>query len=475
MFRFRLGSIPVTVHLSHFVVSLLFALSFRPQGGSRTPQAWPDRYLLDPAGEEYPRTLAAFVVGWMLLVFVSVLVHELGHAVVSRAYGYAPSIRLLWLGGHTESQPGAPIPWHRDVLLTLAGPAFGTALGVLAVLIFKLAPPGNEIAAYFLGRLAWANFIWAVLNLMPVTPLDGGRVVRAVVVRLLGPKGEVVAHLLGGLAALTLGALTYRYGMHFLTLLFLYFAFQNFALAMAFKRAAAQTKGGSLVGELQMGQARDLYEQGRLPDARRVAESALNLDLAPEVRGSAHHLLGWISLKEGNGRAALDQFAQVQGGRVVEPHALAAAFSLIGDDLRALPLWEAAHRAKPDPLLLHEWAATLLRLGRDDDMGRLGGVDLFAALRCAERVLFIRGEFAQAAALGSRALSLKPSAGTAYDVACALARAGDKEGAVGMLHRAVTLGFSDAAAAEADEDLSPLRSEAPFVAWLTSLRESTPR
>ena len=71
------------------------------------------------------------------------------------------------------------------------------------------------------------------------------------------------------------------------------------------------------------------------------------------ARQRAHHLLGWVALKEGQGRRALDHFSQVQG-QPVEPHALAAAFSLVGDDARALPAVGEAWRDTGDRTVLHE-------------------------------------------------------------------------------------------------------------------------
>ena len=66
-----------------------------------------------------------------------------------------------------------------------------------------------------------------------------------------------------------------------------------------------------------------------------------------------------MALKEGEGRRALDEFSQVQG-RPIEPQAIAAAFSLIGDDARGIPLWEQAARQTRDPTILHEWAGALV-------------------------------------------------------------------------------------------------------------------
>ncbi|MFL6860038.1 MAG: hypothetical protein ACJ8EV_04380, partial [Sphingomicrobium sp.] len=129
MLRFRLGSIPVEVQPSHLFFSALLAWSNLPRPGSRSWQGWPFEGLTSASDPGYSRAMLGFVLAWMFIVFVSVLVHELGHAVLSRAFGYRPSIALAWMGGHTQPNAPGPIPWHKDLALTLAGPLFGLALG----------------------------------------------------------------------------------------------------------------------------------------------------------------------------------------------------------------------------------------------------------------------------------------------------------------------------------------------------------
>jgi Zn-dependent protease len=116
---------------------------------------------------------------WIAVVFVSILVHELGHAAVARAYGCEPSITLFAMGGLTQWSGVrlGPLPL---VVVGLAGPMAGFALGGAVLALAGALPP----EAPFLARLAvqdllWVNFGWGLLNLLPVLPLDGGQVVRS--------------------------------------------------------------------------------------------------------------------------------------------------------------------------------------------------------------------------------------------------------------------------------------------------------
>lgn len=96
------------------------------------------------------------------------------------------------------------------------------------------------------------------------------------------------------------------------------------------------------------------------------------LDAQPPaaLRDRAHIAFGWLAVKRAMGKEALEHFAQVQS-LPVPPLAMAAALSLTGDDARALTLWERAVVNGADPVVWHELAATLLRLGREGDVRRL--------------------------------------------------------------------------------------------------------
>ena len=455
MLRFRLGPIPVEVHPSHFLMAIAFG-SLGVSDGD--PSVWPGRALVSHDGLTHVVTVVAVVAIWVAIVFVSVLVHELGHAFVSLAYHYRPSIQLVGLGGLTRPNAPGPIPWHREVVLTAAGPLLGAALGGLCLL--GRSGVGNwEVARYTLTLAALANFFWAVVNLLPVLPLDGGRISQAVLGRMFGKAGLVAAQVL---ALLVCAAVIYwRWGDFLLTLFFLLFAVQ------AVRTLGALFRGeGPQANSAELEQLDALFRSGDLKAARERAEALAAKDPSPLMRSRAHHLLGWIALKEGEGRRALDHFRQVQG-RGVEKQALAAAFSLVGDDARALPLWQQAYEASRDSTILHEWAGALLRAGQLEQASKLPGVDLGKAYACAERVAFLRGNFTRAAELGLSALDRHPSPEAAYDVACALARAGELDRAVLVLERARDLGFSDVEYARTDADLAALHGHPGFERWLS--------
>ena len=449
--RFRLGPISVLVHPAHFLVGLMFGLSAAGELGD----------------EVTPGAKATLVVTWIVVVFVSVLVHELGHALAFRAFGYPSTIQLVMFGGVTTPAIDAPLSWGKDVVSTLTGPLFGASLGLLCLWASRAFDWGET--GYGALRLAGnANIGWAILNLLPILPMDGGRISRALLGRIFGRGGVVAALGLGVLSCAGLAFLVYRSGGGgpVLLIFLLLFGFQNFQALMAFWRTAPD---GPAPAELE--EAESLFRAGKLDAARDLASGLLRGDLPVSVRSRIHHLLGWVALKEGEGRRALDAFSQVQG-RAVEPQAVAAAFSLIGDDAKAIPLWEQAARQTHDLTILHEWAGALIRQGQVAAAAGLPGVDLATAYERAERVAFLRGAYSEAARFGEESLVRRPSGARAYEVACAYARAGDIRRAMTLLVRARELGYSDREAAASDPDLAPLAGEPAFQDWLASLGKS---
>lgn len=114
---------------------------------------------------------------WAPILFIGVLWHEFGHAIAIKKYGYGPStIILQGLGGVTINQNRGNSPPGKSIVISLAGPAFSLSLTV----IFGLAAffyPGDDLIGTFFTLMAWVNGVWAVFNLLPINPMDGGHVV----------------------------------------------------------------------------------------------------------------------------------------------------------------------------------------------------------------------------------------------------------------------------------------------------------
>jgi Zn-dependent protease len=112
-----------------------------------------------------------------VVFFVSIMIHELGHAVAAQLFGLGP-IKLVVHGFGGLTSFGVP-PTHRQgVLVSLAGPAAGLLLACLAWLVgaATLSEGSHYLWVFTIAMLIQVNIFWSLFNLLPIFPLDGGQV-----------------------------------------------------------------------------------------------------------------------------------------------------------------------------------------------------------------------------------------------------------------------------------------------------------
>ncbi len=133
-------------------------------------------------GWNYQRLGFEYLLLWIACVFVSILIHELGHALAYRCFGIDSHILLSSFCGLTFGDREAPRRWQR-VVVSLAGPGADFLLaGVVYVLAQQYEPDITSKASVMtllaLNILLWINIFWGLINLLPIWPLDGGKVSR---------------------------------------------------------------------------------------------------------------------------------------------------------------------------------------------------------------------------------------------------------------------------------------------------------
>lgn len=207
-------------------------------------------------GAESPGVLPLLMI-WTACIMVSILIHELGHAIAFRWYGIDASILLFHLGGlaiptgvRMGGRSFARLRPIDELIVAAAGPAFqiGSALVLSLVVWFY----GYQVTAFFLmpgplsdiGRtmggmplpgaalFALVNFyvlpsiMWALLNLLPVLPLDGGRIAQSVIV--LSGGDVVQARWLGVIASVVISVYAFQSGHTFLGIFFIWMGITNY-------------------------------------------------------------------------------------------------------------------------------------------------------------------------------------------------------------------------------------------------------
>jgi Zn-dependent protease len=146
--RFRLGSIPVRIEFPFFLVAVLLGVNARP---------------------------GMLLVWWVAVVFISILVHELGHAVVARRFGQQPRIVLHAFGGLTYS--GNLRTSAQDIAVSAAGSLTQMLLlGLPALLLLRSGAIESYTTYVIVHDVQWVSLGWAIINLLPILPLDGGNI-----------------------------------------------------------------------------------------------------------------------------------------------------------------------------------------------------------------------------------------------------------------------------------------------------------
>jgi len=228
--RFSIAGIPVRVHPLFWLIALLLGSS---------------------------ADLIQLLI-WVFVVFVSILVHELGHALAMRRYGQPSQIILHFAGGLTVPEP---VSWgsgwanvsmrpNQEIFISLAGPGAGFLLAALVVVgatisggsivtnwlfgviplpVAALMPIGGRVLSLLLTMLLWVNVFWGLINLLPVYPLDGGNVSRYLLLQadpIDGVRKSLwISVIAGGLVAIA-GLLILR--SIYMAILFGLLAFQSY-------------------------------------------------------------------------------------------------------------------------------------------------------------------------------------------------------------------------------------------------------
>jgi Zn-dependent protease/CBS domain-containing protein len=180
----RLFGIPIRLDLTFLLILPVFAWVISTQVGLWTEQL----NLVFGAGidvadlTEGSRPLLLGLVAAIGL-FAGVVLHELGHSLVAIRYGFPIDSITLWILGGIAQLTDQPEDWRQELFIALAGPAVSVAVGVLSYVVLVVLPTSLDFARFVFGYLALMNVALAAFNMLPGFPMDGGRVLRALLAR----------------------------------------------------------------------------------------------------------------------------------------------------------------------------------------------------------------------------------------------------------------------------------------------------
>jgi Zn-dependent protease len=407
---------------------------------------------------------------WTGIVFLSVLIHELGHAFAARAFGAKPAIFLHGFGGLTVySTQGLSFTRPRQFLVSAAGPLAGFALGLAALIVWsKVEMTAGQKSV--VQMLWFVNFAWGVINLLPVLPLDGGHLLAAV----LGPKRAFATAVISGVVATAVvvaGIAYLKAGAIFLVIIFGFAAINAFGQARAAWIADQDRRDGL---EEQLKKAKEAIERGDLDDAHLLADDVVRRARAQALKNGGWTAIAWVHVGRGDGRRAREALANLEPKNAIDPHTYAAVEDAAGDPAKARAVLDEARRhgfRTGETAKLH--IDLLARAGQldaavaiaEEDAGLLGP----EALRAVVGAAIDGGAPRAAAGLAAKVFAATSDPSDALSEARAWASAGDLAGALAAIAHAITAGPVDREALRRDPAFETLIGDERFERLLSTV------
>lgn len=205
---------------------------------------------------------------WMVIIFVSVVFHEWGHALTAKMFGRQPRIELVAMGGLTYHD-GSKLPFWKQFFITLDGPLFGFILAL--VTWFSQPLVTSPLFKVILLQTSYVNFFWTIINLVPVLPLDGGQLLRLGLEKWFDFKGLRYTFLVSGIFALVASLTLFAFRDVLPAAIFFLFAFEN----LDNYRKSRNIRGNDQKEELKQAliDAENLFRTGRKEEALTAFES----------------------------------------------------------------------------------------------------------------------------------------------------------------------------------------------------------
>lgn len=203
---------------------------------------------------------------WGVVIFVSVLVHEYGHALTSLAFGHSSEITLFALGGITTRKETSPLKTWQECLIIANGPIAGLLLAIASYYLFIYVKQLDyPLLTAFLNISFVVNLFWTVLNLFPVQPLDGGKLFMLVLNHFFGLGGIRISLIISMLFAVLAAILLFLGRSVIGGALFMMFAYESFRGLQELVKVSKEDQDEGIQGLME--EARSLERKGERADS----------------------------------------------------------------------------------------------------------------------------------------------------------------------------------------------------------------
>ncbi len=405
------------------------------------------------------------LVEWMFVVFISILIHELGHALACRQFGLSPQIQLYAMGGLTSWNDNIRISPQKNIAISLAGP-FAGFLFFGVVFLTKSNFPGlidSEFGQRVYEDLLIVNLFWGIVNLLPVLPMDGGHVIGSIEELVSKKTGGLVAPAFSLIVAAGIALWAFSISQLFMAILMGFFVWINLT---ALLRRFHTYRDRRLHPPLEQAQLSFKNRDGAAVVGQ--AQEILKTAGSDAVRCSAQQLLVQGLILENNLDEAKKELVRLQAIYGPDASQQALLSCETEDWPRALPLIEYVYMSYQSSMMGMMYAHALIGAHRFSE-----AMPLIADPRLAQHatglyalmqtIAFEAGQYDLSAEAGVLSLERGGGPHIAFNVACAHARAGRIDQALEWVIRAFDAGFSDLQSFEKDPDLEALRDHPEFV------------
>lgn len=211
---------------------------------------------------------------WIAVVFISVLFHEFGHALMGILFGQKVQIHLTGYGGVTYRQ-GKKLSGWKEFIIVIAGPLFGLGLAGLAFLFLPyIEEKTHPVFHYTVQIIGVANIFWTLINLLPTQPLDGGKLVAIPLEALFGFKGLKASYLISLVFSILISFYFFAIGAILAGAIFLILAFENFMSYRSTLSMTEEDQDQTLWEELKA--AQEKVNKGEVDEAYTLFEKVAN-------------------------------------------------------------------------------------------------------------------------------------------------------------------------------------------------------